>query len=97
MEEEAIRVVRVVCGCYHTLFVCGAGRLHACGDNSRGQCGLGPLSHATAPALVPLPKWQVGTNSERRELRVVLVACGRYASALMCLLLMCLCISFFLS
>ncbi len=39
--EEELRVVRVACGCYHTILLSGDGRIHACGDNSRGQCGLG--------------------------------------------------------
>ena len=33
--EEELRVVRVACGCYHTILLSGDGRIHACGDNSR--------------------------------------------------------------
>jgi len=38
-HTQEVRVIGVVCGSYHTLFLSGDGRLHACGDNSRCVCG----------------------------------------------------------
>ena len=72
-EENDLRVVKVVCGSYHSLFLSGDGGIHACGDNGRGQCGLGPLSHQTTPTAVRLPGLKVGECGSR----VIQVACGR--------------------
>lgn len=36
-----INVIQAACGKHHSLFLSDEGQVYACGDNSKGQCGIG--------------------------------------------------------
>jgi len=71
-------VVKVACGCYHTLVLTSEGKLYAFGRNSHGQLGLGDETtnnhHQTKPIEVKL-------NLEDKK--VIQIAAGFYHSVVL--------------
>lgn len=36
-----VNIIQAACGRHHSLFLSDGGQVYACGDNSKGQCGIG--------------------------------------------------------
>jgi len=71
-DEVDVRVVHLVCGLRHSLFLNGLGQVMGCGDNSKGQLGLGHVSKQFTLKVL-----RVEAN------RIKVMGCGRWHSALL--------------
>lgn len=53
-----LRIIKVVCGSYHTLALAEDGSVHAMGLNNYGQLGLGDHEPRPTPTEIPASVWQ---------------------------------------
>lgn len=71
---KKVKIIQAACGRHHSLFLSDDGVVYACGDNAKGQCGLGTIS--TTPVLKPKRIKYYGPP-------IIKVGCGAFFSVIL--------------
>ncbi len=57
------RIVKVVCGGFHTLALTSENELYGFGSGNYGECGYGEFIDTSKPKLIKFPNDQLNTNN----------------------------------